>query len=215
MQDSGSYWDSVYGSGSIPEAEGWFLPLLPPPPASVLDVGCGAGSAAAMLCEAGYAVTGIDGSAVGVALARGRAPAAKLLVWDFRDASIPCGPGPYDALLSDLSLHYFRTDETVGILRRIITLLDPKGVMLLRVNSSLDTEFGAGVGEEIEPGLFLDRKMGTVKRFFTEGDLRDVLAAGVAVETVVPRTTRRYGGKEKRVLECVCRPATDDSGTGA
>ena len=36
------------------------LPLLPPAPASVLDVGCGTGSLAVLLGQAGYDVHGID-----------------------------------------------------------------------------------------------------------------------------------------------------------
>jgi 2-polyprenyl-3-methyl-5-hydroxy-6-metoxy-1,4-benzoquinol methylase len=46
------------------------FPLLPPAPSSVLDVGCGTGSLAVLLAQAGHDVHGIDFSERMVAAAR-------------------------------------------------------------------------------------------------------------------------------------------------
>lgn len=46
---------------------------LPPPPASVLDLGCGTGSLSVLLAELGYAVTGLDFSPAMIALAEAKA----------------------------------------------------------------------------------------------------------------------------------------------
>ena len=52
------------------------VPLMPPAPASILDVGCGTGSLSVLLAQAGYAVRGIDFSEGMVATARAKAAAA-------------------------------------------------------------------------------------------------------------------------------------------
>ncbi|WP_053202699.1 class I SAM-dependent methyltransferase [Jiangella muralis] len=67
---------------------------LPPPPARVLDVGCGDGLLADVLRGRGYDVTAID---IDPALARPGVLTAD--VCEFRD-------GPYDAVLFVLSLHH-------------------------------------------------------------------------------------------------------------
>ncbi len=46
---------------------------LPPPPASVLDLGCGTGSVSLLLAELGYIVTGVDFSGAMIALAKTKA----------------------------------------------------------------------------------------------------------------------------------------------
>ncbi len=48
---------------------------LPPPPASVLDLGCGTGSLTVLLAALGHAVTGLDFSGAMIALAEAKADA--------------------------------------------------------------------------------------------------------------------------------------------
>ena len=55
------------------------LPLMPDPPARILDLGCGTGSLAVLLAQAGHEVAGIDASTQMLALARAKA-AARLTV---------------------------------------------------------------------------------------------------------------------------------------
>jgi 2-polyprenyl-3-methyl-5-hydroxy-6-metoxy-1,4-benzoquinol methylase len=52
------------------------LPLMPDPPARILDLGCGTGSLAVLLAQAGHEVTGIDASMQMLALARAKAATA-------------------------------------------------------------------------------------------------------------------------------------------
>jgi 2-polyprenyl-3-methyl-5-hydroxy-6-metoxy-1,4-benzoquinol methylase len=75
-----------------------------PPPATVLDVGCGTGHVARYLCKNGYSVIGIDLSRGMLAIAKARAPAAELLLLDLRKMS-----GlrrEFDAILSIFSLNH-------------------------------------------------------------------------------------------------------------
>ena len=48
------------------------LPLLPPAPADVLDVGCGTGSVGLLLADAGHRVRGVDSSEGMLAVARAK-----------------------------------------------------------------------------------------------------------------------------------------------
>jgi SAM-dependent methyltransferase len=67
---------------------------LPPPPARVLEVGCGRGDLAAALAVAGYDVTAIDPEA----------PAGPI----FRQVTLEelDDPGPFDAVVAARSLHH-------------------------------------------------------------------------------------------------------------
>lgn len=58
-------------------------------PARVLELGCGDGTTARLLCEAGHAVHGIDASPAMIALARRRAPHASFAVSSFVDSDLP------------------------------------------------------------------------------------------------------------------------------
>jgi ubiquinone/menaquinone biosynthesis C-methylase UbiE len=57
---------------------GLLLPLLPPPPARIVDLGCGTGSLAAVLAEAGHEVVGLDRSGEMLAAARTKAAASRI-----------------------------------------------------------------------------------------------------------------------------------------
>ena len=66
------------------------VPLMPPAPASILDVGCGTGSLSVLLAQAGYDVRGIDFSEGMVATARAKAAAAGVAArFEVDDAQAP------------------------------------------------------------------------------------------------------------------------------
>ncbi|MER7115062.1 methyltransferase domain-containing protein [Saccharomonospora azurea] len=48
---------------AVPHTLAHLEPLLPTPPARVLEVGCGRGALAAALADLGYKVTGVDRNA--------------------------------------------------------------------------------------------------------------------------------------------------------
>ncbi len=57
---------------SVPDSLARLRPLLPAPPARLLEVGCGRGALAAELGRLGWQVTGVDPDEESVAVARGR-----------------------------------------------------------------------------------------------------------------------------------------------
>jgi 2-polyprenyl-3-methyl-5-hydroxy-6-metoxy-1,4-benzoquinol methylase len=107
------------------------LPLLPPPGAAVVDLGCGTGSLSVLLAQAGYDVRGLDLSDQMVALARSKAAAAGVTaVFEQGDASAPpYPPGSADVVLVRHVL-WALPDPTAAV-RRWSELLGPAGMLLL------------------------------------------------------------------------------------
>lgn len=70
---------------------------LPAAPATVLDMGCGTGSLAALLTEAGHHVRGLDASAEMLRLARRKTPGTAFVRGDA--ARPPFAPGCADVVL--------------------------------------------------------------------------------------------------------------------
>jgi SAM-dependent methyltransferase len=101
---------------------------VPPPPARLLEVGCGQGELTTALAVAGYDVLGIDP----------RAPQAdrfrRVLLEDVQPEE-----GPFDAVVAAFSLHHVRDLDLA--LDRIVALLRPGGVLAL-------DEFGCDLMDE-------------------------------------------------------------------
>src|ERR1700722_7239897 len=87
-----SAWDAVRGRSRFAERK-WIdrFAALIPAGGAVLDLGCGAGEPIGRhLADAGFAVTGVDGSAPLIDLCRERMPAQTWLVGDMRKAALGC-----------------------------------------------------------------------------------------------------------------------------
>lgn len=67
---------------------------------SVLDVGCGNGSITGLLSREGFAVTGVDGDAGGIAIAQANHPRVPFAVADFADDGATLDGAPFDAVVS-------------------------------------------------------------------------------------------------------------------
>ena len=93
------------------------LSQLPPAPARVLEIGCGAGALAHALTAAGYQVTAVDPVA----------PAGDI----FRQVSFEefAEPGPFDAVVAQLSLHHI--GDLAAALDKVRRLLRPGGLLLV------------------------------------------------------------------------------------
>jgi len=80
-------------------------------PWRVVDLGCGDGTTARLLTDAGHDVLGIDRSPELVAIARRRAPRAEFRVGSFVDAELPAG---CDAILAVGEVLGYALDPRVG-----------------------------------------------------------------------------------------------------
>jgi SAM-dependent methyltransferase len=165
----------------------------------VLEIGCGHGDDTATLAGAGLQVLAFDLSRVAVGIARARVPSATIECRDLRDP-FPGEAHELGVVVASLSLHYFVWAETIALAERIRTVLRPGGVLLCRLNSTEDKNFGAHGRHEIEPNYFMVD--GSPKRFFDESSVRSLFAAGWHVLAIEHFTTRKYV-KAKSLWEVV------------
>jgi SAM-dependent methyltransferase len=139
----------------------------------ILELGCGGGRDSEVLATAGHRVIGVDLSSAAIAKARRRVPAAA-----FHCQSIQA-PWPVEragVVLASLSLHYFPWGETVGLVERIRLTLDPKGLLLCRLNSTNDHHHGASAHPAIAENFYLVH--GEPKRFFDGAAVDRLFAEG-------------------------------------
>ena len=155
----------------------------------VFEIGCGYGDDTAVLVRAGLEVVAFDLSPVCVAAARARVPSATI---DCRDARDPFPDTVRDVgvVIASLSLHYFSWAETVALVERIRAVLRPGGLLLCRLNSTEDGNFGASGHPQIEPNYFLVD--GQQKRFFDRDAVCALFADGWKQLSLAHVVTRKY-----------------------
>lgn len=107
------------------------LPLLPPAPARVADLGCGTGSLSLLLAEAGHEVHGVDWSPRMIDAARAKTTAAGVPArFSVADAAAPpIAAGSVDVVLARHILWAF--EEPGDVLASWTNLLSPGGRLLL------------------------------------------------------------------------------------
>lgn len=92
---------------------------LPPPPARVLEVGCGSGELALSLSAGGWRVTAVDPEAP-----EGE-PFVRVAVEELEEVEYE----PFDAAVAVLSLHHAR--DLGAVLDKVCSLLRPGGVLVV------------------------------------------------------------------------------------
>ena len=167
--------------------------------APVLEIGCGQGDDTATLAGANLRVLAFDLSAVAAGIAKVRVPSATVECRDVRDP-FPEQARDLGVVVASLSLHYFAWDQTLALTERIRTVLRPGGVLLCRLNSTEDKNFGARGHPEIEPNYFMVD--GSPKRFFDEPSVRGLFGTGWRVLSLEHFTTRKYV-RQKALWEAV------------
>ena len=165
----------------------------------VLEIGCGHGDDTAVLVGAGLRVMAFDLSPIAVAAARIRVPSASIECRDVRDP-FPEQAHQLGVVVASLSLHYFAWTETLALVQRIRSVLRPGGVLLCRMNSTEDRNFGAQGYPEIEPNYFMVN--GGPKRFFDRTSVDALFAEGWKALSVEHFVTRKYV-KPKALWEAV------------
>lgn len=159
----------------------------------VFEIGCGHGDDTAVLAGAGLGVVAFDLSPAAVAAARLRVPSATIDCRDVRDA-FPDAVRDVGVVVASLSLHYFPWAETVALVQRIRSVLRPGGVLLCRLNSTEDRNFGATGNPEIEQNYFLVD--GQPKRFFDRDAVCSLFVDGWVRLSLEHFMTRKYVRKK-------------------
>ncbi len=101
----------------------------------ILDVCCGTGRLAGLLCAAGYRVTGVDGSEHMLACARTNAPDADLVLADARDFTVAT---PCDAAVStfDSLNHFITAEDLAAVFTRVRACLVDGALFLFDLNTA-------------------------------------------------------------------------------
>jgi SAM-dependent methyltransferase len=155
----------------------------------VLELGCGPGADTAALARAGHRVVALDLSRLWLTVARIRVPSCEFHRRDIR-AAFPVLPGTVNVVVASLSLHYFPWEETVRLVERIRGVLGPAGLLLCRVNSTRDENFGASGHPAIEDNYY--RVDGAPKRFFDKAAVERLFAQGWRIRHLEEKVVHRY-----------------------
>lgn len=167
--------------------------------APLLEIGCGYGDDTLTLKKAGLDVIAFDLSPVCVAAAKLRAPGARIECRDTRDP-FPESAMQIGVVVASLSLHYFPWVQTASIVQRIWECLRPGGILLCRLNSTEDHNFGAGSGTQIEENFYVENNQ--KKRFFDKTALERLFVQGWHQLSIEHMTSRKYL-KQKALWEVV------------
>lgn len=114
---------------------------------AVLEIGCGAGTLAALLLRRGAEVVGIDISEPMLAVARETAPGAELFHMTATEIE-KLGAGRFDRIVSTLAFSELSEDERDYVLRAAAGLLRPGGKLIVA-----DEVRPAGLGQRIAAAL--------------------------------------------------------------
>lgn len=137
-----------------------FLSLLPAPPATLIDAGCGAGRDSAFFASQGFSVFAFDASPAMVAEARRR---TGLTIHQGRFESISL-PSAVAGIWASASLLHLPFEEQPALIRRFADALALGGILYL--------SFKAGEGRRVDgPRVFFDHSPGSLRRLL-EGEAR-------------------------------------------
>ena len=103
---------------------------------------------------------------------------------------LPFEAGTFDLVVASLCLHYFTFENTRNIVAEISRVMKPASILICRVNSYKDTNFGSVGYPEIEPGLY--NVNGEQKRFFKEKDIHTLWAHSYKLSDILHKRIDRY-----------------------
>lgn len=158
----------------------------------ILDLGCGNGADTLYLIERGFDVLSCDFSIEALENIQKNISNSKTQYLDMIEI-FPFDDASYSVIIADLSLHYFDNETTMHIMNEIKRILKSNGILLARVASINDFNFGAGVGEQLEKNFYFEGDY--TKRFFDQADVNKyfgIIGEVEAFETSMIRDEEEY-----------------------
>lgn len=170
--------------------DGWLAVVGPPRPGlTILELGCGWGLDTEILLDKGYGVVAADLSEENLRRGVERAPGASRLLLDLCEP-LPLADDSFDVAMASLCLHYFDWDRTERALAEVHRILNPGGLLAVRVNSTRDVHHGAVGHPQISPNFYdVD---GSPKRFFDRDTIDRLFGKHWAMTSVKEMTIQRW-----------------------
>jgi SAM-dependent methyltransferase len=127
-----AFWADWYLPAALPALDKLFFSRIPVG-SRVLDVCCGSGHVTEELVRRGYRVTGVDGSAALIEIARSKMPEVELLVRDVQQMEIE---SRFDAAIStfDSLSHVLSLDGVQKAFANVYKALSPGGTFVFDMN---------------------------------------------------------------------------------
>lgn len=104
--------------------------------------------------------------------------------------TLPFKDRTFDVVVASLCLHYFCMAKTKEVITEISRVLKYRGLIICRLNSYKDENYGAVGYPELEPGFY--NVKGEKKRFFREEEIRELWSREFALSKVVHKNIDRY-----------------------
>ena len=165
----------------------------------ILDLGCGNGNNTKYLLEKGFQVIACDYSSEAIKIINDNFAGVETRIFDM-SLGLPFANDSFKIIIADLSLHYFDLATSNLIIAEISRVLSRNGVLLSRVNSINDQNYGAGRGVLVERNCY-QSEMGW-KRFFDRQMIDDLFKDKFTIVNAVETEMSRY--QKVKVLWEVC-----------
>ena len=159
INNSIEYWNKIHENYSIDDIkyDDWldkFSNIISNCNTPILDLGCGSGNNTLYLTKLGKEVVACDLSQNSIDNIRKNFPD----IYDTKCFNmldgLPFDDNTFELVVADLSLHYFKKEDTEMIVNDLKRVITNNGHLIIRVNSINDVNHGAGQGNEIEHNLY-------------------------------------------------------------
>lgn len=158
----------------------------------VLELGCGAGIDTRFIALCTNSVIPCD-----INLPQNGPAGVPVLRLD-HSVDLPFRDSEFDVVVASLCLHYFSQARTKLITHEISRVLKEGGLLICRLNSIRDFNYGARGYAEVEPGLYYVEDQ--FKKFFSKNEIEELLFHDFSLVNLTEKRIDRYE-KEKVVWE--------------
>ena len=190
MEKLDKYWDEIHLKYNS-TYDGWlnkYINLLKKEDL-IIELGCGRAYCSNYLLRNGFNnIIACDFSEEVLKMVSTENPNLKTMLFDM-SVGLPFKDNSINAIVADLSLHYFTSSRTKYIFDEIYRVLNNNGYLIARVNSANDKFHIPNNSQELEKNFYYDGNI--YKRFFERKDF-DLLFKNFKICSIEEKYMDRY-----------------------